>query len=417
MREKYIGGSSSRIGDMLPRHTLRAGLLAAALCVLAGVTAATTTADELGLASRAHHDAWREGMLMAGSGREGAGRRLLVDLTTIPEKPDLATKVDIGIITAFSPEVQAVLDRMDSILGKKTYSGRAFFIGKLGKKTVAVTTCGESMVNAALTTQLFCDKFQVSKLIFSGIAGGVNPANNIGDVVIPATWIQPHQQRYIRPLEASKYFYYPSKGNTFTDDTFKQLASGEYASFTRPGADQCTAGLSPAKLASYKKTGVVTTGFALPIPVQILTDGLDIFKGTVPAKFNIYVNPGLLATAKKVASTVKLSRSYTVPGSNTTFTLPTTPKIKVGGVGMSSSTFVDNAEYRKDLYDTLKAESCDMESTAFIQVCATNNKACIVIRSLSDLAGGDADGNQVGNFFGLASYHSSLVLTALVKAA
>lgn len=96
------------------------------------------------------------------------------------------------------------------------------------------------------------------------------------------------------------------------------------------------------------------------------------------------------------------------------------------------------------------------------QVCATNNKACIVIRSLSDLAGGDADGNQarggccsggggrclqgegqrqrvvriwqacqgrspahcsssgppqVGNFFGLASYHSSLVLTALVKAA
>lgn len=27
-------------------------------------------------------------------------------------------------------------------------------------KTVAVTTSGESMVNAALTTQLFCDKFK-----------------------------------------------------------------------------------------------------------------------------------------------------------------------------------------------------------------------------------------------------------------
>ncbi len=38
--------------------------------------------------------------------------------------------------------------------------------------------------------------------------------------------MQPHQQRYIRPLEDSKYFYYPTKGNTFTDDTFKQLASG-----------------------------------------------------------------------------------------------------------------------------------------------------------------------------------------------
>ncbi|KAL4443009.1 hypothetical protein ABPG77_008500 [Micractinium sp. CCAP 211/92] len=395
---------------------MRAVLLAAALSALAGTAAATATADELGLASRAHHDAWREGML-AGRGRTGAARHLLVNLTSIPEKPGLSSEIDIGIITAFSPEVQAVLDRMDGILGKKTYSGRAFFIGKLGNKTVAVTTSGESMVNAALTTQLFCDKFKVDKLIFSGIAGGVNPANNIGDVVIPATWIQPHQQRYIRPLEDSKYFYYPTKGNTFTDDTFKQLASGEYASFTRPGTDQCTAAPPPATpCRALQKSGVVTTGFALPIPAQILTAGLDIFKGTVPAKFNIYVDPDLLATAKKVAATVKLSRSYTVPGSNTTFTLDTIPKIKVGGVGMSSSTFVDNAEYRKDLYQQLKAESCDMESTAFIQVCATNRKACLVIRSLSDLAGGDADGNQVGNFFGLASYHSSLVLTALVKA-
>jgi nucleoside phosphorylase len=30
-----------------------------------------------------------------------------------------------------------------------------------------------------------------------------------------------------------------------------------------------------------------------------------------------------------------------------------------------------------------------------LQVCATNLKPCIVIRSLSDLAGGDAEGNQV----------------------
>ena len=36
------------------------------------------------------------------------------------------------------------------------------------------------MVNAALTTQLFVDKFYVNQLIFSGIAGGVDPSNNIG---------------------------------------------------------------------------------------------------------------------------------------------------------------------------------------------------------------------------------------------
>ncbi len=47
-----------------------------------------------------------------------------------------------GIISAFAPEVQAVLDRMTKILGKKVYAGRAFFIGELKKKTVAVTTSG-----------------------------------------------------------------------------------------------------------------------------------------------------------------------------------------------------------------------------------------------------------------------------------
>ena len=52
-----------------------------------------------------------------------------------------------------------------------------------------------------------------------------------------------------------------------------------------------------------------------------------------------------------------------------------------------------------------------------LQVCVSYKAKCIVIRSLSDLAGGDADGNQVGNFFGMASYHSSLVLSALVAVA
>lgn len=35
-----------------------------------------------------------------------------------------------------------MLDRMTKILGKKVYAGRAFFIGELKKKTVAVTTSG-----------------------------------------------------------------------------------------------------------------------------------------------------------------------------------------------------------------------------------------------------------------------------------
>lgn len=41
----------------------------------------------------------------------------------------------------------------------------------------------------------------------AALAGSV-PA---GDVVIPARWAQPHNQRYIRPLQTTKLFYYAGK--------------------------------------------------------------------------------------------------------------------------------------------------------------------------------------------------------------
>ena len=46
-----------------------------------------------------------------------------------------------------------------------------------------------SMVNAALTTQMAIDHFQIDAIIFAGIAGAVDPALHPGDVVVPAYWI------------------------------------------------------------------------------------------------------------------------------------------------------------------------------------------------------------------------------------
>ena len=45
---------------------------------------------------------------------------------------------------------------------------------------------GVSMVNAAMNTQLVLDRFTVKRIVFSGIAGGVDPGLTIGDVVVPA---------------------------------------------------------------------------------------------------------------------------------------------------------------------------------------------------------------------------------------
>ncbi len=42
-----------------------------------------------------------------------------------------------------------------------------------------------------MITQLMIDHFNVKRLLLSGIAGGVDPANHIGDVIIPSEWAFP----------------------------------------------------------------------------------------------------------------------------------------------------------------------------------------------------------------------------------
>src|SRR5260370_22118487 len=44
------------------------------------------------------------------------------------------------------------------------------------------------MVNAAMTAQLVLERFALDAIVFSGIAGGVNPDLAIGDVVVPDQW-------------------------------------------------------------------------------------------------------------------------------------------------------------------------------------------------------------------------------------
>ena len=63
-------------------------------------------------------------------------------------------------------------------------------LAKLRGKPVVLFLSGISMTNAAMNTQLVLDRFNVTHIVFSGIAGGVNPALNVGDVVVAERWAQ-----------------------------------------------------------------------------------------------------------------------------------------------------------------------------------------------------------------------------------
>ena len=73
---------------------------------------------------------------------------------------------------------------------------------------------GISVVNAAMTVQLALDHFAIERIVFSGIAGGVDPGLNIGDVVIADRWGQYLEMLFAREVEdggwmTMPFFEYP----------------------------------------------------------------------------------------------------------------------------------------------------------------------------------------------------------------
>jgi adenosylhomocysteine nucleosidase len=273
----------------------------------------------------------------------------------------------LAIISAYAPELEA-LKQQASIEKVVVLNGRSVYVGTLAGHKVLLTLSGVSMVNAAMTTQALIDHFRIEAIIFSGIAGGVNPGLHIGDVVIPAQW--------------SEY-----QENLFARET----ATGE---FTPPAWFSVT-------LPNY--------GMMFPEAVDICT-----VNGTPDQETSVFwfpVDSALLAVAEQVAGAVELEQC-TAEG----VCLDEAPMVKAGGNGVSGPTFVDNADYRDYAWSTWNTEALDMESAAVAHVATVNGVSFIIFRSLSDLAGGGPGENEMDTFFQLAADNSAKVLMAFLEA-
>ncbi|MEO8249885.1 MAG: 5'-methylthioadenosine/S-adenosylhomocysteine nucleosidase, partial [Burkholderiales bacterium] len=109
--------------------------------------------------------------------------------TQAPADMRLDSQPRIAVMSAFGPELTLLLKELQ---GPKTYGagGVDFTTGLLAGKPVVLFLSGISMVNATMNTQRVLDHFNVERIVFSGIAGGVDPALSIGDVTVPAQWGQ-----------------------------------------------------------------------------------------------------------------------------------------------------------------------------------------------------------------------------------
>lgn len=89
----------------------------------------------------------------------------------------------IGIIGAMELEVEQLKHAMimERVITKAAMD---FFVGTLEDIDVIVVRSGIGKVNAALCVQILADVFQVTHIINTGVAGSLNPALNIGDILV-----------------------------------------------------------------------------------------------------------------------------------------------------------------------------------------------------------------------------------------
>jgi adenosylhomocysteine nucleosidase len=94
-----------------------------------------------------------------------------------------ADDIRVGILGAFPEELKNIKSVLTDKKSEKVL-GIEFTTGILKGKKVVIAETGIAKVNAAMTTTLLLEKFHPSKVIFTGIAGGLNPDLQPGDIVI-----------------------------------------------------------------------------------------------------------------------------------------------------------------------------------------------------------------------------------------
>lgn len=89
----------------------------------------------------------------------------------------------IGIIGAMDVEVSLLREAMGSV-DVKHLVGMEFAEGLLGDTSVVVVKSGVGKVDAAVCAQVLADRFGVTAIINTGVAGALDPRLEVGDIVV-----------------------------------------------------------------------------------------------------------------------------------------------------------------------------------------------------------------------------------------
>jgi len=117
----------------------------------------------------------------------------------------------VAIVAAMHEELGALLARMPDEQRVRA-AGRDFWLGHLHGQPVVAVLSRIGKVAAAVTATVLLERFGVRAIVFTGVAGGLAPGVNVGDVVVASELLQhdldasPIFPRYEVPLSGMARF-------------------------------------------------------------------------------------------------------------------------------------------------------------------------------------------------------------------
>lgn len=116
-----------------------------------------------------------------------------------------------AILSALAEEQQGLVERLTNPV-QVTRAGRDFWRGELQGRSVVLGLSRIGKVAAAATATALIEAFGVSRVVFTGVAGGLGPGVQVGDVVVATEFVQhdmdasPLFPRYQIPLYGRSRF-------------------------------------------------------------------------------------------------------------------------------------------------------------------------------------------------------------------
>lgn len=95
----------------------------------------------------------------------------------------------IAIVSAMHEELAAVLALMPDER-KTVAAGREFWVGHLHGQEVVAVLSRIGKVAAATTATALIERFGVTHIVFTGVAGGLAPGVQVGDIVVADSFLQ-----------------------------------------------------------------------------------------------------------------------------------------------------------------------------------------------------------------------------------